>query len=220
MVLDRILAPFCSFDQNFYVCLTIYIFRDCVGTHVCTNWFLLLFLFLLVTFYWQLRCCGELQTQKNSDTFHARLWDSTYWRPRPSPSSPKPTPEIPRSQIKKGKGELGLWAVTKILWATKTSPHHPIIFRGSWREYIVQVEAQSTPECREEGKVFQNSYSGLVHVDYESGLSESLHILKGKIKSNPDEFTRLSPSTSRMVFFNLLVPSHTVGHPHVQNPLP
>ena len=33
-------------------------------------------------------------------------------------TSPRPSP----SQIQKEKGEFGLWAVTKILWATTTTP--------------------------------------------------------------------------------------------------
>ena len=34
--------------------------------------------------------------------------------PSPSPS-PKSKPQIPKSQIKRGKGEFGLWAVSRIL---------------------------------------------------------------------------------------------------------
>ena len=53
--------------------------------------------------------------------------------PRPSPSPKfKPNPKPKR------KGEFGLWAVTKISWAT----HHPITYRGTECEEMVQIEAQ------------------------------------------------------------------------------
>ena len=45
----------------------------------------------------------------------------------------------------KGKEEFGLWAVTKILWATHP-PHHPLTFRGYGWECMVQIGAPSTSE--------------------------------------------------------------------------
>ena len=37
--------------------------------------------------------------------------------------SPKSKPQIPKTQIQKGKGEFGMWAVFKISWAS--TPPHP-----------------------------------------------------------------------------------------------
>ena len=50
---------------------------------------------------------------------------------------PKSKPQIPKSQMQKGKGEFGSWAVTKILFMAGPSPHYThhnhtqtTIFRG------------------------------------------------------------------------------------------
>ena len=48
--------------------------------------------------------------------------------------------------------DYGLWAVTKILWATHhptQPPYYPITFRGSELEYMVQIKAPSIPDCQE-----------------------------------------------------------------------
>ena len=68
--------------------------------------------------------------------------------PSPGPS-PKFKSEIPKRPVQKGKGDFGLWAVSKIL-RDSHPPTHPNTFRGSGSgEYLVQIEALITPECQE-----------------------------------------------------------------------
>ena len=58
----------------------------------------------------------------------------TFTSPSPSPS-PKSKPQIPKSQIQRGEGEFGLWAVSKILLATTrpfTSQLLEGLSRSSW----------------------------------------------------------------------------------------
>ena len=61
--------------------------------------------------------------------------------PKPKPPKPSPNPVKPSQISSKGTG-----ADNKILWATH---HHPITFRSPVWDYMVQVEAPSTPECQE-----------------------------------------------------------------------
>ena len=67
-------------------------------------------------------------------------------KPLPKTQTPKPSPNpVKPSQI----SSKGTGADTKILWATTTPPPHPITFRSPVWDYMVQVEAPSTPECQE-----------------------------------------------------------------------
>ena len=60
------------------------------------------------------------------------LYNYELTSPRPSPS-PKSKPRIPKSQNQKGKGEFGLWAVTKLLrlpYPLALAPTHPQPLEG------------------------------------------------------------------------------------------
>ena len=60
--------------------------------------------------------------------------------PKPKPPKPSPNPVKPSQISSKGTG-----ADTKILG----NPTHPITFRSPVWDYMVQVEASSTPECQD-----------------------------------------------------------------------
>ena len=66
-----------------------------------------------------------LETEENQDPKQGKILISDFIIDIPSPS-PKSQPKIPKSQIIWGKGEFGLWAVTKFYEPHTHPPHHPI----------------------------------------------------------------------------------------------
>ena len=67
-------------------------------------------------------------------------------KPRPKSQTPKAQPQPSQIQSKSQIPGLGL---TLKSYATPPPHHHPITFRSSVWDYMVQVEAPSTPECQE-----------------------------------------------------------------------